>query len=62
MVRAQITGSTTGTGLLGLGIAIVVVAGSIGPAQQRFNRSKASQLTLRLQMDPIAGTLVAGRT
>ena len=57
VVRAQITGSIIGTGLLGLGIAIV--AGSIGRRRQRFNRSKASQLSTLLILCMIALLLPA---
>jgi len=43
VVKAQITGSIIGNGLLGLGLAIVV--GSWGRAKQTFNREAAGRLS-----------------
>ena len=57
VVRAQITGSIIGTGLLGLGLAIVV--GSVGRREQRFNRAKAGQLSTLLILVMIALVLPA---
>ena len=55
VVKAQITGSIIGNGLLGLGLAIV--AGSIGRRQQRFNREHAGLLSSLLILSVI-GLLV----
>lgn len=55
VVKAQITGSIVGNGLLGLGLAIVV--GSIGRSQQRFNREHAGLLSSLLILSVI-GLLV----
>jgi Ca2+:H+ antiporter len=55
VVKAQITGSIIGNGLLGLGLAIVV--GSIGRDKQRFNRERAGLLSSLLILSLI-GLLV----
>lgn len=55
VVKAQITGSIIGNGLLGLGLAIV--AGSIGRSQQRFNREQAGLLSSLLIL-AVIGLLV----
>jgi len=55
VVKAQITGSIIGNGLLGLGLA--VVAGSIGRNRQRFNREHAGLLSSLLILSVI-GLLV----
>ena len=57
VVRAQITGSIIGTGLLGLGIAIVV--GGIGREKQIFKRERASLLSSLLILVVIALLLPA---
>ena len=57
MVRAQITGSIIGTGLLGLGIAIV--AGGIGREHQSFKRERAGLLSSLLILAVIALLLPA---
>ena len=57
VVRAQITGSIIGTGLLGLGIAIV--AGGIGRERQRFKRERAGLLSSLLILAVIALLLPA---
>ncbi len=57
VVRAQITGSIIGTGLLGLGVAIV--AGGIGRERQSFNRERAGQLSSLLILVVIALMLPA---
>ncbi len=57
VVRAQIAGSIIGTGLLGLGLAIVV--GSIGRPRLLFNRNQAGQLSSLLVLAVIALLLPA---
>ena len=57
VVRAQITGSIIGTGLLGLGIAIV--AGGIGRERQSFKRERAGLLSSLLILAVIALLLPA---
>lgn len=57
VVKAQITGSIIGNGLLGLGLAIVV--GSIGRRQQRFNREHAGLLSSLLILSVIGLLLPA---
>jgi Ca2+:H+ antiporter len=57
VVKAQITGSIIGNGLLGLGLAIVV--GSIGRRQQRFNREHAGLLSSLLIISVIGLLLPA---
>ena len=57
VVRAQITGSILGTGLLGLGIA--VLAGGIGRERQSFKRERAGQLSSLLILVVIALLLPA---
>ncbi len=57
VVRAQITGSIIGTGLLGLGIAIV--AGGIGRERQSFRRERAGLLSSLLILAVIALLLPA---
>jgi Ca2+:H+ antiporter len=57
VVRAQITGSIIGTGLLGLGIA--VVAGGMSRERQSFNRERAGQLSSLLILVVIALLLPA---
>lgn len=57
VVRAQITGSIIGTGLLGLGIAIVV--GGIGRERQSFKRERAGLLSSLLILVVIALLLPA---
>jgi Ca2+:H+ antiporter len=57
VVRAQITGSIIGTGLLGLGIAVVV--GGIGREFQSFKRERAGQLSSLLILVVIALLLPA---
>jgi Ca2+:H+ antiporter len=52
VVKAQITGSIIGNGLLGLGLAIV--AGTVGRATQTFNRARAGQLSSLLVLSMIA--------
>jgi Ca2+:H+ antiporter len=52
VVKAQITGSIIGNGLLGLGLAIVF--GSIGRERQRFNRQHAGLLSSLLILSMIA--------
>ncbi|OYV40138.1 MAG: calcium/proton exchanger [Rhodospirillales bacterium 20-64-7] len=52
VVRAQITGSILATGLLGLGLAIVV--GSIGRDEQRFKRERAGLLSSLLILVVVA--------
>ena len=57
VVRAQITGSIIGTGLLGLGVAIV--SGGIGRERQRFKRERAGLLSSLLILAVIALLLPA---
>ena len=57
VVRAQITGSIIGTGLFGLGVAIVV--GAIGREPMRFDRGKAGPLASLLILVVIALLLPA---
>ena len=57
VVRAQITGSIIGTGLLGLGLA--VLAGSVGRRRQRFDRENAGLLSSLLVLTLIALLLPA---
>ena len=57
VVRAQITGSIIGTGLLGLGIAVVV--GAVGRPPMRFDRGKAGPLASLLILVVIALLLPA---
>ncbi|MBY0611543.1 MAG: calcium/proton exchanger [Beijerinckiaceae bacterium] len=57
VVRAQIVGSIIGTGLFGLGLAIIV--GSIGRSQLSFNRDKAGLLASLLILVLIALALPA---
>ena len=57
VVRAQITGSILGTGLLGLGIA--VLAGGAGRDRQSFRRERAGQLSSLLILVVIALLLPA---
>jgi Ca2+:H+ antiporter len=57
VVKAQITGSIIGNGLLGLGIAILV--GSWGRAQQKFKREPAGLLSSLLTLTLIALLLPA---
>ncbi len=57
VVRAQITGSIIGTGLLGLGLA--VLAGSLGRRRQRFDRENAGLLSSLLVLTLIALLLPA---
>ncbi len=52
VVKAQITGSIIGNGLLGLGLA--VVAGSWGRQKQTFSRESASRLSSLLMLAIIA--------
>lgn len=52
VVKAQITGSIIGNGLLGLGLAIVV--GSWGRERQKFNRASAGQLSSLLILSVVA--------
>jgi len=52
VVKAQITGSIIGNGLLGLGLAIV--AGTWGRAKQTFNRESAGRLSSLLILAVIA--------
>ncbi|HET8653923.1 MAG TPA: calcium/proton exchanger [Longimicrobiaceae bacterium] len=52
VVKAQITGSIIGNGLLGLGLA--VLAGSWGRTEQRFNRERVSLLSNLLLISVIA--------
>jgi Ca2+:H+ antiporter len=57
VVKAQLTGSIIGNGLLGLGLAIV--AGSIGRDKQTFKRERAGQLSSLLTLAVIALLLPA---
>ena len=57
VVRAQITGSIIGTGLLGLGVAIV--AGGVGRERQTFKRERAGLLSSLLILAVIALLLPA---
>jgi Ca2+:H+ antiporter len=57
VVKAQITGSIIGNGLLGLGLAIVV--GSIGRDKQTFSRARAGQLSSMLVLSTVALLLPA---
>jgi Ca2+:H+ antiporter len=57
VVKGQITGSIIGTGLLGLGLA--VVAGSWGRERQTFNRASAGRLSSLLILSVIALSLPA---
>jgi Ca2+:H+ antiporter len=57
VVKGQITGSIISNSLLGLGLAVIV--GSIGRAQQRFSRVRASQLSSLLVLSMIALLLPA---
>ena len=57
VVRAQITGSIIGTGLLGLGVAAIV--GGIGRQSQAFKRERAGQLSSLLVLVVIALLLPA---
>lgn len=57
VVKAQITGSIIGNGLLGLGLAIVV--GSLGREKQTFNRASAGRLGSLLILCVIALLLPA---
>jgi Ca2+:H+ antiporter len=57
VVRAQITGSFIGTGLLGLGVAIV--AGGVGRERQTFKRERAGLLSSLLILAVIALLLPA---
>lgn len=52
VVKAQITGSIIGNGLLGLGLAIIV--GSIGRDRQTFKRENAGRLSSLLILSVIA--------
>ena len=57
VVKAQITGSIIGNGLLGLGLAILV--GSIGRDKQTFSRESAGRLSSLLILSVIALMLPA---
>lgn len=57
VVQAQITGSIMGTGLFGLGLAVVI--GSIGRERVCFNRARAGQLSTMLVLVLIALLLPA---
>ncbi len=57
VVRAHITGSVIGTGLFGLGLAVMI--GTIGRPHLRFNRAKAGQMASLLILVTIALLLPA---